>query len=153
MARIQYLLVHEKDQIQDFRNWVQSGPETTTRSAPESPVIGLIENSTASIPDVETAGISNEPNPEAPEHTHAAAEGTSNAGGTGSSRVEGSRGPAVQLVPFQSMPQSTQEELGKELFDDPLLSVDNIKKLADYMQWSFKYTKVSLLLLLFAYVE
>jgi len=51
------------------------------------------------------------------------------------------------------MPQSTQKELGKELFDDPLLSVDNIKKLADYMQWSFKYTKVSLLLLLFAYVE
>jgi cytochrome c peroxidase len=46
------------------------------------------------------------------------------------------------------MPQSTQEELGKELFDDPLLSIDNVKKLADCMQWSFKYTKVSLLLLL-----
>jgi len=46
------------------------------------------------------------------------------------------------------MPQSTQEELGKELFDDPLLSIDNIKKLADYMQWSFKYTKVILQLLL-----
>jgi len=30
--------------------------------------------------------------------------------------------------------------MGKELFDDPLLSIDNIKKLADYMQWSFKYT-------------
>ena len=56
-------------------------------------------------------------------------------------------------MPFQSMPQSTQEELGKELFDDPLLSVDNIKKLADYMQWSFKYTKVNLLLLLCGYVE
>ena len=51
------------------------------------------------------------------------------------------------------MPQSTQEELGKELFDDPLLSIDNMKKLADYMQWSFKYTKVILLLLLLAYVE
>jgi len=95
LARIQYLLAHEKDQIQDFRNWVQSGPETTTRSAPESPVIGLIENSTASIPDAEMTGISNEPNPEAPEHTPAAAEGTSNAGGTGSSGAEGSRGPAV----------------------------------------------------------
>ena len=43
--------------------------------------------------------------------------------------------------------------MGKELFDDPLLSVDNVKKLADYMQWSFKYTKVNLLLLLFAYVK
>ena len=29
-----------------------------------------------------------------------------------------------------------------ELFDDPLLSIENVKKLADYMQWSFKYTKV-----------
>ena len=99
------------------------------------------------------AGISNEPNPEAPEHTPVTAEGTSNAGGTGSSGAEGLRGPAVRLVPFRSMPQSTQEELGKELFDDPLLYVDNIKKLADYMQWSFKYTKVSLCLLLLVFLE
>jgi len=46
------------------------------------------------------------------------------------------------------MPQSTQEELGKELFDHPLLTVDNMKKLADCMQWSFKFTKASLLPLL-----
>ena len=46
------------------------------------------------------------------------------------------------------MPQSAQEELGKELFDDPLLSLDNMKKLADCILWSFKFTKVSLLLLL-----
>ena len=46
------------------------------------------------------------------------------------------------------MPQSTQEELGKELFDDPLLSLDNMKKLVDCMQWSFKFTKVNLLPLL-----
>ena len=50
--------------------------------------------------DAETAGISNEPNPEAPEHTHAAAKGTSNAGRTGNSGVEGSKGPAVRLVSF-----------------------------------------------------
>ena len=127
---------------------MQSDPRTTTRSAPESPVIGLIENPSASLPNADTARISNEPNPEAPERTPAAAEGASNADGTGSSGAQGSRGPAVRLVPFQSMLQSTQEELGKELFDDPLLSIDNVKKLADYMQWSFKYTKVSLLLLL-----
>ena len=102
---------------------MQSGSETTTRSAPESPVIGLIENSTASISDAEMTGISNEPNPEAPEHTPAAAEGTSSAAGTNIGRAEGSRDPAVRVVPFQSMPQSTQEELGKELFDDPLLSI------------------------------
>ena len=69
-----------------------------------------------------------------PEHTLAAAEGASNAGGSGSSGAEGSKGPSVRLVPFQSMPQSTQEELGKDLFDDPLLTVDNMKKLADCMQ-------------------
>jgi len=85
------------------------------------------------LPNVDTAGKSNEPNPEAPDHTPMAAEGASNASGIGSSGAEGSRGPAVRLVPFQSMPQSTQEELGKELFDDPLLSIDNVKKLADYM--------------------
>jgi len=113
---------------------VQSSSEGTSRSAPESPVIGLIENPSASLPNVDTAGISTEPNPQAPEHTPAAAEGASNADGTGNSGAQGSRGPAVRLVPFQSMPQSTQHDLGKELFDDPLLSIDNVKKLADYMQ-------------------
>ena len=152
LARTQYLPAHEKEQIQDFRNWVSSSLEGTSRSAPESPVIGLIENPVASLPNVDTTGKSNEPNSEAPDHTPAAAEGASNAGGTGSSGAEGSRGPAVRLVPFQSMPQSTQEELGKELFDDPLLSIDNVKKLADYMQWSFKFTKVSILLL-FVFLE
>ena len=99
-------------------------------------------------------GTSNEPNPEAPKHTPSTAtEDTSKAAGTGSSGVEGSKTPAVRLVPFQSLPQSTQEELGKELFDDPLMSIDNVKKLTDSMQWCFKYTKVNLLLLLLAYVE
>ena len=96
----------------------------------------------ASLPSADTAEKSSKPDPE---HTPAAAEGASNAGGSGSNEAEGSKGPAVRLVPFQSMPQSTQEELQKDLFDDPLLSVDNMKKLADCMQWSFKFTKVSLL--------
>jgi cytochrome c peroxidase len=106
----------------------------------------LIENPSSILLNADTAGISNEPNPEAPKHTPAAAEIASNAGGTGDSRAEGSIGPAIRLVPFQSMPQIAQEELGKELFDDPLLSLDNMKKLAHYMQWSFKFTKVSLML-------
>ena len=99
-------------------------------------------------------GTSREPPLEVPASTPAAAgEGTSNAAGCGSDKAEGSKNPTVRLVPFQSMPQSTQEELGKELFDDPLFSVDNMKKLVDSIQWCFKYTKVSLLLLLLAYVE
>jgi len=132
---------------------MQSDSETTTRSTPESPVIGLIENSTVNLPNTDMPGTSNEPNPEASKLTPAATEGISSATGTNSSRAEGLRDPTIRVVPFQSMPQSTQEELGKELFDDPLLSINNVKKLADYMQWSFKYTKVNLLLLLLAYVE
>ena len=132
---------------------MERDPDATTRSAPESLVIGLIENPSAGLPNADTAEISNEPNPQAPERTPAAAEVASNADGTGSSGAQGSRGLAVRLVPFQSMPQSTQEELGRELFDDPLLSLDNVKKLAYYMQWSFKYTKVSLCLLLLVFLK
>ena len=131
---------------------MSSGSEGTGRSALESPIIGLIETSVASLPNADTAKKSSDPDPEGPEQTPAVGEGASNAGGSGSSGAEGSRGPAVRLVLFQSMPQSTQEELGKELFDDPLLSLDNMKKLADCMQWSFKFTKVSLLPL-FVFVE
>ena len=78
---------------------------------------------------------SKEPPLEVPVSTPpAAGEGTSNTAGGGNDNAEGSKNPTFRLVPFQSMPQSTQEELGKELFDDPLLSVENIKKLADSMQ-------------------
>ena len=116
LARIQTLPAHKKDQIQDFRNWVQNEPESTIRSVPESLIIGLIENPSVSMPSAEMAGTSNKPNPEVFEHTHAAAKGTSNSGRTGNSGAEGSKGHAVRLVPFQSMPQSAQEELGKEFF-------------------------------------
>jgi len=88
--------VHEKDQIQDFHNWIQNDPKTTTRSAPESPVIGLIENSTANSPNADTPGTSNEPHPEAPKLTPSAAtECTSSAARIGSDGAEGSRNPAV----------------------------------------------------------
>ena len=126
---------------------MSSGSEGTSRSAPKSLVIGLIETPTAILPSADAAENPSEPSPETSD-TPAAAEGASNAGGSGSSGAEGSKGPSVRLVPSQSMPQSAQEELGKELFDDPLLSLDNMKKLADCMQWSFKFTKVSLLPLL-----
>ena len=131
---------------------MSNGSEGTSRSAPKSPVIGLIETPAASLPSVGTAERPSEPSPKAPDHTPVTAEGASNAGGFGSNWAEGSKGPSIRLVPFQSMPQSTQEELGKDLFYDRLLTVDNMKKLADCMQWSFKFTKLSLLLL-FVIVE
>ena len=149
--RVQHLSSHENDQIQDFRNWVSNGSEETSRSAPDSPIIGLIETPVARFQSIDTAEKPSAPSPEKSD-TPAATERASKAGGSGSSEAEGSEGPSVRLVPFQSMPQSAQEELGKELFDDPLLSLDNMKKLADCMQWSFKFTKVSLLPL-FVFVE
>jgi len=151
LARVQHLPAHEKNQVQDFRNWVSSGSEGTSQSAPDSPLIGLIESPAADFPSADTAEKPSEPSPKTSD-TSAAAKGASKAGGSGSSGAEGSKGPSVRLVPFQSMPQLAHEELGKELFDDPLLSLDNMKKLADCMQWSFKFTKVSLLPL-FVFVE
>ena len=79
---------------------MQSGSETTTRSAPESPVIGLIENSTDNLPSSDMPGTLSEPNPEAPKITPVATEGTSSAAGINSARSEGSREPAVRVVPF-----------------------------------------------------
>ena len=123
---------------------MSSGFEGTTQSAPESPVTRLIETPTINLP---STGTTEEPGSDAADQAPAAAEDVSNIGGSGNSSAEGSKGPSVRLDPFQSMPRSTQEELGKELFDDPLLSIDNVKKLTDCMQWSFKYTKVRFLLL------
>ena len=107
---------------------MSSVSEGTSRSASDSPVIGLIETSAASFPSADTAERPSEPSPETSD-TPAAAEGASKACGSGSSGVEGSKGPSVRLVPFQSMPQSSQEELGKKLFDDcnTLIQISVIK--------------------------
>ena len=93
-------MAYEKDQVQDFRNWVSSDSEETSRSAPESPVIGLIETPAASLPSVDIAEKTSEPSPKAPDHTPTTAEGASNAGGSGSNGAKGSKGPSVRLVPF-----------------------------------------------------
>jgi hypothetical protein len=149
LFRIQYIPEHEKAQVQDFRNWVQSDPDSATRSAPESPIIGLIENSAAAIcQEAGMSGTSKELTPKSTKSspTAAARETAATSAGIGGDKAGGLGEPNVRVVPFQSLPQSAQEELGKELFDDPLLSVENVKKLADYMQWSFKFTKVMLLL-------
>ena len=91
LARIQHLSPHEKDQVQDFRNWVSSGSEGTSRSASDSPVIGLIESSAAGFSSADTFEKPSEPSPETSD-TPAAAERASKGGGSGSS---GSKGPSV----------------------------------------------------------
>ena len=84
---------------------------------PESPVIGLIENPAAVCQDAGTSGTSKESNPKTPKLSPSAAtENTSAAAGISNNEAKGSRNPAVQVVPFQSLPQSAQEEMGKELF-------------------------------------
>ena len=99
LARVQHLSAHEKDQVQDFRNWVSSVSEGTSRSAPNSPIIGLIETPAASFPSADTAKKPSEQSPETSD-TPTAAEGASKAGGSRSSGAEGSKGPSVRLVPF-----------------------------------------------------
>ena len=79
---------------------MSSGSEGTSRLAPESPIIGLIETPAVSLPNVDTARKSSEPDPETPDHTPEATKGASNAGGAGSSGAGGSKGPSVRLVPF-----------------------------------------------------
>ena len=125
---------------------MQSDPDSTTRSAPELLIIGLIESSTAAAcQEAGTSGTST-PKTARPPPSAATGETATAATGIGSGEAERSRNPPVRVVSFQSLPQSAQEELGKELIDDPLLTVKNVKKLADYMQWSFKFTKVRFML-------
>ena len=74
---------------------MSSSLEGTNPSAPESLIIGLIEDPSAGLPSADTAGISSKPNPQAPERTPTAAEGGSNADGTGNNGAQGLRSPAV----------------------------------------------------------
>ena len=101
LASFQYLPAQEKDQIQGFRNSMESSPDTSTRSTPDSPIIGLIENSATLSPNARMPEASKEPTPEVPASTPSAAvESNSNAAGSGSDKVEGSKNPTVRLVPF-----------------------------------------------------
>ena len=71
---------------------MESSPEASTRSTPDSPVIGLIKNSTTPSLSVDVPRTSREPPLEVPASTPAAAsEGTSNAAGCGSDNAEGSK--------------------------------------------------------------
>ena len=67
---------------------MESSPEASTRSTPDSPVIGLIKNSITPSPSVDMP--SREPPLEvSASTTDAAGEGTSSAAGCGGDRAEG----------------------------------------------------------------
>ena len=104
--------------------------------------MGTSGTSEEGAPGAEKSAPSTEQTPS----SAAASDSAGAAAATSGGEAGGSGRSHVRVVPFQSLPSSHQEELGKELFDDLLLTVDNIQKLADYMQWSFKFTKVSLVL-------
>ena len=96
--------------------------------APDSPILGLVEDS--SVAGTQRAGTSAEAEKSTPV--------SSSGGGTGESPSTG-----VPLRPFQSLPGFIQEKLGAELFDDPLLTLENMKDLQDKMKWSYNFMRVS----------
>ena len=144
-SRIQHLSKQDKAQIQDFCNWCEENPEASTRSAPDSPIMGVVKGSG----DAATQGpsASREVKEDAPREEKSApslnnAEGASPSATAAATAGEagGSGSSGTRIIPFQSLPSSFQEELGKDLFDDPLLTPKNMRKLQDYMKWSFKFT-------------
>ena len=127
-----------------------------------SPIIGLIESSEVPIrQEVGASGTSQEgtsrAEKSAPSTKQVPPSATTNDAATAAAASGGEAGGSgrsgVRVVPFQSLLSSTQEDLGKELFHDSLLTLENIQKLTDYMQWSFKFTKVCLLPSVLLYIE
>ena len=147
--KIQHLPEPEKAQIQNFCNWVENNPESSTRSAPDSPIMGVIKGSgDVATRKVSTSRDSKEDAPGAEKSAPSSASTekpspSTSAAAAGEARGSGSSG--TRIIPFQSLPSSVQEELGKELFDDPLLTPENMKKLQDSMKWIYKFVQVSLI--------
>ena len=80
---------------------MESSPDTSARSTPESLIIGLIENSTTLSPNMDLPRASREPVLEVPILTPSATtQGASSVAGIGDNRAEGSKNPTVRLVPF-----------------------------------------------------
>ena len=75
---------------------MQRDPEATTRSAPESPVIGLTENPFVVCQDASISGSSKELNPEAPKlNPSIVIEDTSTTAGISGDKAEGSTNPGL----------------------------------------------------------
>ena len=73
---------------------MESSPDTSTRSTPESPIIGLIENSTTLSLNMDLPGASKKPVLEVPAPTPSATtQGASSAAGIGDNKLKGRKIP------------------------------------------------------------
>jgi len=104
--------------------------------------LGLVQDSAGA--NSQGAGTSEETDKFAPASSDGVKASLSSAA-TG--EAGGSSSAGTRIIPFQSLPKSVQEELGAELFNDPLLTPENMKKLQDNMKWNFKFMQVNLYLL------
>ena len=143
LFRIQHLPEQEKAQIQDLRNWFESNLKSSSRSAPDSPIMGVVKGSgdaatQEASADREAEKDTSGAEKSAPSLTNIEGASPSTAVAAGEAGRSGSTGN--RIIPFQSLPPSVQEQLGKDLFDDPLLTPENMRKLQDCMKWSFKFT-------------
>jgi len=102
----------------------------------------VIKDSTGA--DTQGVGTSGEAEKSAPASSDGARASPSTAA---MGEAGGSGSTDTRIIPFQSLPKSIQEVLGTELFDDPLLTPKNMKKLQDNMKWNFQYMQVSLCLI------
>ena len=143
LFRIQHLPEQEKAQIQDLSNWFESNLKSSSRSAPDSPIMGVVKGSgdaatQEASADREVEKDTSGAEKSAPSLTNIEGASPSTAAAAGEAGGSGSTGN--RIIPFQSLPPSVQEQLGKDLFDDPLLTPENMRKLQDCMKWSFKFT-------------
>ena len=73
---------------------MESSPDTSTRSTPESPIIGLIENSTTLSSNMDLPEASKKPVLEVPIPTPSATtQGASSATGIGDNKLKGQKIP------------------------------------------------------------
>ena len=146
LFRIQHLPEQEKAQIQDLRNWFESNLKSSSRSAPDSPIMGVVKGSgdaatQEASADREVEKDTSGAEKSAPSLTNIEGASPSTAAAAGEAGGSGSAG--TRIIPLQSLPTSIQEELGAEHFDDPQLTPKNMKKLHDSMKWNVKFMQVS----------
>ena len=97
-------------------------------TCPEVGTSGTLKESALDAEKTSPSAIAKGGDPGATEQLPLPVRGANTTGsGGGKARTGGGEAgvsgkSTIRVVPFQSLPESVQEELGKELFDDPLLT-------------------------------